>query len=392
VAHYNTVLSQLLIHVPRHQFDSLVNTYQADRYVKRLTTWSQFTTLLYAQASGKDSLRDIQNGLAAHAGKLYHLGLPERICRSTFSEANAKRDWHIYQGIFYKLLERCRAIAPRHDFPFKNPLISLDSSLIELCLSMFPWAKFNKIKGAIKLHYQFDHSGQIPTFMTITERRGRNFCHDLRVAQKHLIPQPDSIYCFDRGYHSFLWFRRIHKAKAFFVTRPRKNIRYTITGQQKQGGNKAVLADLTIQLKGTYSPKAYPDPLRLVRYFDAEGKRTFDFLTNNFELSASAIAQIYKARWQIEAFFKWIKQNLKIKTFLGTSRNAVLTQIWAAMCYYLLLAYMKFQSKYRFSLFYLHRIIRATLLERFSLIDILSLTEKRLPHIRDGDPQLCLAF
>jgi hypothetical protein len=392
MGHYNTVLSQLLIHIPRHQFDSLVKTYQADRYVKRLTTWSQFTTLLYAQASGKDSLRDIQNGLAAQAGKLYHLGLPDRICRSTLSEANAKRDWHIYQSVFYKLLERCRAIAPGHNFPFKNPLISLDSSLIELCLSMFPWAKFNQIKGAIKLHYQFDHAGQIPTFMTITERRGRNFCHDLSVAQKHLIPQPDSIYCFDRGYHSFLWFRRIHQAKAFFVTRPRKNFRYHVTGQQKQSENKAVLADLTIQLSGSYSPKAFPDPLRLVRFFDAEGNRTFDFLTNNFELSASTIAQIYKARWQIEAFFKWIKQNLKIKTFLGTSRNAVLTQIWAAMCYYLLLAYIKFQSRYRFSLFYLHRIIRATLLERFSLIDLLSLTEKRLPRIRDGDPQLALAF
>lgn len=392
MSHYNTVLSQLLVHVPRHDFEKLAEAYQCQRYVKSFSSWSQFTTLLYAQASGKDSLRDIQHALAAQSSKLYHLGLPDRICRSTLSDANAKRPWSLYQDIFYRLLQRCRTIAPRHRFPFKSPLITLDSTLLDLCLGLFPWAKFSKVRGGLKLHYQFDHAGHLPVFLTVTEKRGSRVSHDLCVAQRHLVPQPDSIYCFDRGYYSFPWFRRIHQARAFFVTRPRHGLRYRITGQHKPSENKAVLGDFLIELTGVHPSKAFPGPLRLVRYYDAKTARTFDFLTNHFSLSASTIAQIYKARWQIEAFFKWIKQNLKIKSFLGTSRNAVLTQIWVAMCYYLLLSYIKFQSKYRFSLFYLHRIIKATLLERFSLIDLLSLTEHRLPRIRDGDSQLSWAF
>ena len=392
MSHYNTVLNQLLVHVPRHDFEKLAENHHSDRYVKTFSTWSQFTTLLYAQASGKDSLREIQNALAAQQPKLYHLGLPDRICRSTLSDANARRHWRLYEGLFYRLLERCRAIAPAHRFRFKCPLITLDSTLLELCIGLFPWAKWNKIRGGLKLHYQFDHAGHLPTFLTVTEKRGRYCTHDLSIARAHLIPQPDSIYCFDRGYYSFPWFRQIDQAGAFFVTRPRKNIRYQSTGQLKTSKNKAVLSDQLIQLSGVTSPESYPHPLRLIRYYEAATHRTFEFLTNNVHLSASTIAEIYKARWQIEAFFKWIKQNLKIKSFLGTSKNAVLTQIWVAMCYYLLLAYIKFQSRYRFSLFYLHRIIKATLLERFSLIDLLSLTERRLPRIRDGDPQLSWAF
>jgi hypothetical protein len=183
MSHYNTILSQLLVHVPRHHFEKLAESYECQRYVKSLSSWSQFTTLLYAQASSKDSLRDIQNALAAQEPKLYHLGLPNRICRSTLSDANAKRPWVLYQSIFYKLLERCQAVAPRHKFPFKSPLITLDSTLIDLCLGLFPWAKFSKIRGGLKLHYQFDHAGQIPTFLTVTEKRGCRVSHDLSVAQ-----------------------------------------------------------------------------------------------------------------------------------------------------------------------------------------------------------------
>jgi len=388
VAHYNTILHQLLTLIPRHQFESLVQTHDNDRYVKTFTSWNQLTTMLYAQASSKDSLRDIQNGLAAQGHHLYHLGLPAKVARSTLADANSTRDYRVYERTFYQMLERCKSITPKHKFRFKNPLYSMDSSVIDLCLSMYPWAKFRTTKGAIKLHYQFDYSGHLPVFLTVSEGKR----HDIAVAKSEFPIIPDSIYCQDRGYVDFQWFRRIQDQKAFFVTRAKDNMAYHITGQQKVAKNKGVLADLTIELIGFYSHRDYPYPLRLVRYYDPETDRTFEFLTNNFSLSAYTIAQIYKARWQIETFFKWIKQNLKIKSFLGTSKNAVLSQIWIAMIYYLILAYIKYQSKYSASLFYLHRLIKETLLDRVSLFDLLNLNESRLVKLKCQDPQLCFQF
>lgn len=385
MGHYNTIMSQLLVHIPRHRFETLVESLGGDRYAKKFTTWGQLVTLFYAQSSGKDSLRDIQNGMMIQSSRLYHLGLPERICRSTLSDANAKRDWRMFEGLFYHLLERCRSITPKHRFRFKNPLYTLDATVIDLCLAMYPWAKFRKTKGALKLHCQLDHSGNIPSFMIATDGKR----HEISVAKEAFSIIPDSINCFDKGYTDFSWFRRIDEAGASFVTRAKDNLLYHVTEQQPVDHKKGVLLDASILLTGLQD---YPKLLRLVRYYDAENKRTFDFITNNFKLSAFTIAQIYKARWQIESFFKWIKQNLKIKTFLGTSKNAVLSQVWIAMCYYLILAYIKYQAKYRFSLFYLHRLIRQTLLDRISLIDILNLDQKRLHRLRGQDPQLCLAF
>lgn len=387
MGHFNTIMSQLLVHIPRHDFQTLVSQWGGDRYVKKFTTWNQFTTLLYAQAGDKQSLRDIEQGLSVQSGKLYHLGFTDPVRRSTLSEANANRNWAIFQGLFDKLLVRCQTLSPKHKFRFKNPLLLWDATTVDLCLSMFPWAKFRRTKGALKLHCQLDEAGHIPSFAVVTDGK----CHDLRAAKTFFDLIPDSIYCMDKGYFDFGFFRRMHDAKAFFVTRAKINLNYTVTGQQELPKNKAVLADHLIQLSGFYSHKDFPFPLRLIRFWDADNNRTFEFLTNNFRLSAVTIAAIYKARWQIEAFFKFIKQNLKVKTFLGTSRNAVLTQLWVALCYFLLLAYIKFQTKYRFSLFYLHRMIRETLLERFSLIDLLGLSAAKLPKIRDKD-QLCLAF
>jgi hypothetical protein len=387
MAYLNTILSQLLVHMPRHDFQSLVSQWKADRYVKRFTTWNQLVTFLYAQAGDKKSLRDIQNGLTAHAPQLYHLGFEGTVARSTLSDANASRDWHIFQGIFQALLGRCRSLSPKHKFKFKNPLKTLDSTVIELCLTMYPWAKFRRAKGALKLHCLLDHAGDIPSFVVVTDGK----CSDIRAVKTHFSPVPDSIYCFDRGYTDYGFFHRIHKAEAFFVTRARINMNARVIGQQERSKNKAVLADQMIETTGRYSAESYPSPLRLICFYDAENDRTFEFLTNHFGLPASTIADIYKARWQIEAFFKFIKQNLKIKTFLGVSKNAVLSQVWVALCYYLLLAYIKSQTKYRFSLFYLHRLIRETLLERLSLIDLLGLKEARLPKVRDK-MQLCFGF
>ena len=386
MAHYNTILHQLLAMIPRHEFDSMVETLGSDRYVKTFTTWNQLSVLLYAQASGKNSLRDIQNGFAAQSRHLYHLGLPAGIAKSTLADANANRDYRIYEKLFYSLLDRCRSMTPKHRFRFKNPLYLLDATVIDLCLATFPWAKFRTTKGAIKLHYGLDYSGEIPSFLTVTDGKS----HEISVARKEFPIIPDSINCFDKGYTDFSWFRRIHDEKAFFVTRAKDNLVSRFAGQQEVPRNKGVIFDHTIELGGFYAHQDFPHPLRLIGYFDEPNQRYFEFITNNFALSAATIAAIYQARWQIESFFRWIKQNLKIKTFLGTSKNAVLTQIWLAMCYYLLLAYIKFQTKYRFSLFYLHRLVKETLLDRLSLMDLLNLNESRLSRWKSQDQQLCL--
>ena len=385
--HYNTIMSQLQTFIPRHHFENLTKNYFGDRYVKKFTCWNQFTTMLYAQVKGCDSLRDIQNGFAAQSYKLYHLGLPS-VKRSTLADANQTRDYHIYEKLFYKLLERCKDITPKHKFKFKNPLYTLDATVIDLCLSTFQWAKFRTTKGAIKLHYQFDNTTQIPSFLVITDAKQ----HEITVARSFFTPIADSIYCVDKGYLDFAWLYSIDTSRAFFVTRAKDNLNYSVVGQQKSDEKKGILSDEVIELSGFYQKQDYPKNLRLVRYFDKEQKKELTFLTNNFFLSAYTITQIYKARWQVEIFFKWIKQNLKIKTFFGTSVNAVLTQIWIAMCYFLLLAYIKYQTKYKYSLFYLHRLIKETILERLNLIDLLNVTDKILPKIKNTEQQYCLAL
>jgi len=385
--HSNTIMSQLLTLLPRHQFDQAVLDFGGDHYVKKFTTWNQLTTLMYAQASGKISLRDIQTALGTQQPKLYHLGLPA-VKKSTLADANAKRDPVIMEKLFYRLLDRCQQIAPKHQFRFKNPVRCFDSTTIDLCLALFPWAKFRQTKGAVKLHCQLDLKGQIPSFVVMTDGK----CSDIRAIRSFLDLLPDSIYVVDRGYMDFDWFRRIDDEKAFFVTRIKDNSVYRITGQQEVPLGNGLLYDRTIEMTGVQTQEKYAKPLRLVGYYDAESNVTYEFLTNNFKLAAMTIAKIYKARWQVELFFKWIKQHLKIKTFLGTSRNAVLTQIWVAMSYFLLLAYIKFQSRFQRSIFLLHRLVQNTLLDRLSLIDLLRMPEKKLQEARNMGPQLCLQF
>lgn len=385
--HSNTILSQLLTLIPRHQFDQAVSEYSGNRYVKKFTTWNQLTTLLYAQSSGKNSLRDIQTALGTQQPKLYHLGLPA-VKRSTLADANAHRDYQIMEKLFYRLLDRCQQIAPKHKFRFKNPVYAFDSSTIDLCMALFPWAKFRQTKGAIKLHCQLDLRGHIPSFAVLTNGK----CSDIRAARMFLNIMPDSIHILDRGYIDFNWFRQINEAKAFFVTRAKDGLAYQVTGQQKTELKNGLLFDKIIQLTSTSSKNKYDKPLRLVGFYDEQNNITYHFLTNNFTLTASTIAELYKARWQVELFFKWIKQHLKIKTFLGTSKNAVMTQIWVAMCYFLILAYIHFQTRFKNSLFHLQRLIQNTLLDRLSLIDLLRLTDKKLPRIHSPDPQLCFLF
>lgn len=383
MSHYTTILNEVSNLLPRHEFEKLVKQHESNRYVKKFTSWNQLITMIYAQASGKQSLRDIQQALEANSNRLYHLGLPP-IKRSTLSDANTNRSYKVFEGLFYKLLGRCQDVAPKHRFKFKNPLHSLDATTIDLCLSVFPWAKFRTAKGGIKLHYDLNHAGMIPEFLRITDAKQ----HEITVAKQFFPITPDSIYCMDKGYTDFEFFRHINDGKAFFVIRAKENLDCRLIGQHSEANKKGVVADELIELKGFYSHKDYPQLLRRIHYCDWETSKVYVFITNNMRLAALTIAQIYKARWQIEIFFKWIKQNLKIKTFLGVSENAVLTQIWIAMCYYLILSFIKFQTNYRHSLFYLHRVIRETILARCTLIDILKATESVIPRLKRDDPQL----
>jgi hypothetical protein len=383
----NTIMSELLRIFPRYEFEKLEKQHEGNYYTKYFTGWQQLLVLLFAQVGGKDSLREVETSLNVHQSKWYHLGL-QGIKRSTLSDAMSTRSYKIFEGVFYKLLEKCRAVTPKHTFRFRNPLLTLDSTVIDLCLSIFPWAAFRKRKGAIKLHYLYDHSGSLPTFLVMTD--GTH--HDIRVARDteglNLALLPDSILSIDRGYLDYNWLCALNKRGVFFVTRAKGNITGDITGQHKQITNKHVTRDDVIRLKGYYTRQKYPDSLRIVGYTDPETGKQFEFLTNNFTLAAKTIADIYKSRWQIELFFKWIKQNLNIKSFLGTSPNAVLSQIWVAMCYYLLLTYIKYQTKFAYSITELSRMIKEVLMERTVLIDILSLNVKQLKKIRNPVPQL----
>ena len=372
-----TIFSELLKLCPRYQFEKAVQRYQGDRYVKTFTTWQQYITVLYSQIRQKDSLRDIETGLQAQSPRWYHLGLTG-IHKSTLSDANTKRDYRIFEDTFYNLLARCKDLTPKHRFRFRNPLYTIDATTIELCLSVFPWAKFRKTKGAIKMHCLYDHSGALPSFLTITDGKK----HDVRVVKEHAFPLvPDSIVSIDKAYIDYKWLYSLDKRGIWFVTRAKSNIDSVVTGQHLLSG-KGILSDEIISLQGPLTKTYYPKQLRLIRYYDEERKKTLTFLTNNFRLATSTIAQIYRSRWQIELFFKWIKQNLKIKSFLGTSKNAVLTQVWIAMCYYLLLTYIKYQTKYGYSLLQLSRVIREMLFERKNLIDILTLKPERLLAVR----------
>ena len=384
----STIFNQLLNFLPKHKFQSFVGQHNADRYVKKLDTWNKFVALLYAQATGKDSLREIETGLSLHQSTWYHLGVLS-VARSTLSDANTRRNYQIFEKLFYELLARCQDITPHNKFSFKNPLYSLDATTISLCFSIFNQRHQSQVKGALKIHTLLNNRSTIPELAVITDSR----IADITLAKKlSLNLERGSIIVFDRAYIDYAWWNRLDKEGLFFVSRVKTNLRIDIVGQHKTQLNGSVLADDIVMCGEYQGMKKYEGKtMRRIRILDKEKSQIYEYLTNNFDLDPKEIAFIYKQRWQIELFFKWIKQNLKIKTFLGTSKNAVLTQIWVAMIYYLLLAYIKFQTKFRKSLLELTRMIREVLLNRENLIDLLSLSIKTLHKIqaREG-PQLFL--
>jgi len=341
-----SLFSQLIALFNRRKFYELVYEHGAERYSKGYASWDHFTAMLFCQLAQAKSLREICGGLACCIGKLRHLGMKDAPNKSTLSYANAHRPWEMYRDLFYETLDFCKKAAPgNHKFRFKNKLLSLDSSTISLCLSLFPWAKFRRTKGAVKLHLLLDHDGYLPTFAYITNGKK----HDVTIARK--IPlAPGSIVAMDRGYNDYTLFACWTSNGIFFVTRLKENADYTVIEERNVPMNRNILADQLIQFTGYKARKNCPHTLRRVVVWDKDENREIVLLTNHLEFGATTISAIYKDRWQIELFFKALKQNLKVKTFVGTTENALYIQIWTALIAILLIKYLQFKSKFAWSL------------------------------------------
>ena len=365
MAHCNTILSQILKIVPRHEFETLSIEHHWGRSFRKASRWSQFVSLAMAQLSGRTSLRDIIDNLCAQTHRLYHLGCA-KLSRSNLARINEDKPYTLYEALFTKLLKRCQSMTTGHHFRFKNPLYSLDASTIDLCLSVFPWADFRTTKGAIKLHVGLNHDGYLPEFVTVTEGK----CADVTVSRTLKFPK-GSIVAIDRGYNDYGWYRQLTQKGIFFVTRLKSNAKTRVVLRRAVSKSQGLTCDQTIEFTGTLTSKKCPIQLRRIGYRDSETGKHYIFLTNNFKLSAKTIADIYKARWQVELFFKWIKQNLKIKSFIGTSKNAVLTQIWLAMCVYLILVLVKYLSKINKTMQQILRLLQLNLFEKRDLMALL---------------------
>lgn len=354
---FSSIFSQLLQLFPRVEFQHLVTITQAERHAKGFPCWDQFVSMLFCQLGRAHSLREITGGLQSCEGKLKHLGMDSAPSRSTLAYANGHRPYDLYEQVFFQLLERCRVqVTGKKKFRFKNKLISMDSSTIDLCLEMFDWAKFRRTKGAIKLHLLLDHDGYLPCFAFITEGK----VSDVKVAREFHF-DPGTIVVDDRGYNDYALFGRWTAEGVYFVTRMKENALYEVVGENDVPKNRNILKDEMIELRGPKAIEKCPYPLRRIEVYDSETKEVLVFLTNNLKLGATTIAAIYKERWQIEIFFKALKQNLKIKTFVGTSANAVKTQIWTALIAMLMLRFLQLRSQFKWSLSNLVALLRMSL-------------------------------
>jgi len=373
------IFSQIMDFIPLHEFHKCVRRYQGQHRVRRFSCYDQFLCMAFAQLTYRESLRDIEICLRAMQPKLYHAGFRGKASRSTLADANEKRDWRIYADFAHVLIRTARALYVNEDFglELQQTTYALDSTTIDLCLSLFPWAHFRKHKGAIKLHTLMDLCGNIPSFIDITHGK----IHDIAILNQ-LVLEPGAFYIMDRGYIDFGQLYRFTQESAFFVIRAKKNLDYSRRSYRPIDPSTGLRSDQTIILTGPKTSKLYPDPLRRITYFDVETNRRFVFLTNNFILPALTIALLYKYRWQIELFFKWIKQHLRIKAFYGTSKNAVKSQIWIAISIYVLVAIIKKQLKIERSLNEILQILSITLFENTSLLQLLTTLESQ----KEEDP------
>jgi IS4 transposase len=349
-----SLFSQVLSLFPRTEFHQAVRQHRAERYAKGFGCWEQFVAMLFCQLAQAKSLREISSGLACCLGELQHLGMTRAPSKSTLAYANEHRPWELYETLFGQLLSKCQALARgRKKFRFRNRLYSFDSTLVDLCVAMFDWARFRRTKGAIKLHLLLDHEGYLPSFAVVSEGR----LSDVKMAWALDLP-PDSVIVLDRGYVDYLLFGQWCREGVWFVTRMKEGAAYRVVERRAVPKHGGIKSDQVIELTGPGAWENCPYSLRRVRYRDSETGQTLVFLTNHLGFAASTIARIYKDRWQIELFFKALKQNLKIKTFVGTSSNAVRVQIWTALMAMLLLKYLQFRSRLQWALSNLVALVR----------------------------------
>lgn len=376
MSHHNTAFHQLLQPLPRHEFEALAQQHHRGQKLRSATRWDQFIGMSMSQISGRQSLRDIESSLFSQRHKLYHLGA-KPIARSTLARLNEKQPAELYESVFYKLLNRFSLGCNTHKFRFKNPLYSLDASVIDLSLKLFPWAKCHQSKAAMKLHVGLNNGSLIPEFVALSH----GLENDLIQGRQFSFPK-GSIVAFDKGYVDYGWYGTLTEQGVSFVSRLRPNAVYEVKKVRESFG---VDSDEEIELSSAHAQKQGAPKLRLVGYTCPETGREYKFITNNFKLAARTIAVIYKDRWQVELFFKAIKQNLKIKAFLGSSKNAVMTQIWIAMISYLLLAYARHCAKKGWTVQRIMRVLQVSLFERKSLTELLNPLP---PDKQKRDPQM----
>lgn len=364
-----TIFSQVMDFVPTHEFKRCVERYHGSYKVQNFSCWDHFLCMAFAQFTYRESLRDIEHCLNAHRSKLFNLGFRGNITRSTLSYANNTRDWRIYADFASVLIETAKNLYRDEQFAvdISETVYALDSTTIDLCLSVFPWAAFRKKKAAIKLHTLLDLRGNIPSILAISNGK----MHDVNILDI-LIAEPGALYLIDRGYIDFARLHSLTESCAYFITRSKSNMQFDRLVSQDVDKNCGILCDQIIRLSGFYSSQHYPDRLRRIKYFDTETDKTLIFITNNFLLPSPIIARLFKCRWEVELFFKWIKQHLRIKSFYGTSDNAVKTQIWIALSVYLIVAIIKKRLKIEASLYTILQILSVSLFEKTHILQALS--------------------
>ena len=367
--HGRIVFSQLMDFFPRRRFKSYVDRYRGDHRVRTFTCLDQFYCMTFAQLTGRESLRDIEVCLRAVGAKLYHAGMKVRVSRNTLAKANESRNWKIYRDIALILIDQARALYARQPLArnLKRAVYALDSTVIDLCLTLFPWAQHRRHKSAVKMHTQLDLRANIPTFIRITGGQ----VHDIHFLD-HVIFEAGAFYIMDKGYIDFHRLYHIHQQQSFFVIRAKNNLTFSRLASRPVNKNFGLRSDQTIRLTGPKSSVYYPEPLRRIHYVDVELQKRFFFLTNNFRLAPATIARLYKFRWQIELFFKWIKQHLRIKAFYGTSPNAVKTQVWIAISVYVLVAILKKELGLEASMYEILQVLSVTLFEKTPLKSLFS--------------------
>ena len=383
MSHHNTAFQQLLKPLCRHEFEKLAKTHHAGQKLRSVSRWDQFIGMAMSQLSGRQSLRDIQSNLEAQQHKLYHLGA-KPIARSSLARLNENQPAELYQALFYKLLNRCKQLPSAHKFRFKNPLYSLDASAIDLSLKLFPWAAHRKDTANVKLSVGLNHGNCVPEFVALSDGNE----NDMIKGRTFDFPK-DSIVAFDKGYVDYQWFKSLTDKGVFFVTRLRTRAIYKVLERRSVNRSQGLLSDQVIQLNSAHALKRGAPKLRRIGFRDQETGKYYQFLTNNMALSAATIAAIYKDRWQVELFFKAIKQNLKIKNFVGLSKNAVLTQIWVAMITYLLVSFARHSARAGWTVQRILRVIQLNLFERRALGDILNPDP---PRQKKGEPQMRFAL